>query len=283
MTVLEAIQLSADFLDKKGIESPRLNAELLLSNILNCKRFDLYLMYDRPLKEDEVIKYREYLKRRSQYEPLQYIVGSVEFYGHTFKVNRDVLIPRQETEVLIETISNAFPRDTSLKILDIGTGTGNIPICLVKLFTSSNFMSIDISPSAIQLAKENAELNKVLGKIEFVNTDVANLNLPDAEKFDVIVSNPPYVAIDEYETLQPEIKVFEPMNSVTDYSDGYRFYKLICERAKDLLKQNGYLFFELGQDQFDKVSKIMEANNFKDIKINKDYLNIERVIYGVLA
>lgn len=283
MTVLESIRLSTDFLEKKGIESPRLNAELLLSSILNCKRFDLYLMYDRPLKENEVEKYREFLKRRSQFEPLQYIIGSVEFYGHIFKVNRDVLIPRQETEVLIETISSTFPKENNLNILDIGTGTGNIPICLAKHFTNANFVSIDVSVSAIGIAKENTSLNNVSDRIEFINTDIANLELHGTSKFDIIVSNPPYVALNEYQTLQPEIRVFEPMNSITDYSDGYSFYRLICEKVKYLLNPNGYLFFELGQGQFEKVTQIMESFNLRDIKIKKDYLNIERVIYGVLS
>lgn len=283
MTVLEAIQLTTDFFAKKGIESPRLNAELLLCDILLCKRLDLYMKFDQPLKEHEVIKYREYLKRRGQFEPLQYILGNTEFYGYNFKVNQNALIPRQETEILVETIINTFPKDNHLKFLDIGTGTGNIPITLAKEFINAGFCTIDINQGAIELAKENALINNVDDRIEFMNTDILNLDSSGFTKFDVIVSNPPYVSVDEYKSLQPEITVYEPGNAVTDYSDGLRFYKEICTRAKDLLCIGGYIFFEMGKGQFGKVSEIMTSNNFKDIVIKKDYLNIERVIYGVLS
>lgn len=133
LTVLESINLSTEYLKNKGIESPRNNAELLLAKILNCKRLELYLSFDRPLVENEVTQYREYIKRRSSFEPLQYIIGSVEFYGLEFKVNRSVLIPRQETEILVETIINKFQNQIGLKILDVGTGSGIIAICL-KVF-----------------------------------------------------------------------------------------------------------------------------------------------------
>ena len=132
LTVLEAINLSTEYLTKKDIESPKLNAELLLAHILNCKRLDLYLSYDRPLDENETNKYRDFIKRRGKCEPLQYIIGSVEFYGLEFKVNPSVLIPRQETEILIETILETVSKENDLRILDIGTGSGIIAICLAK-------------------------------------------------------------------------------------------------------------------------------------------------------
>lgn len=280
MTVLEAIRLTTEFFEKKGIESPRPNAEILLAHILKCKRLDLYLAFDKPLQEEEVLKYREYLKRRSQNEPLQYILGEVEFYGMPFKVNPSVLIPRQETEILIEVMINALDKNKPMSFLDIGTGTGNIPITLAPHFPASSFISIDVSESALKLAKENAELNRLEGKIEFVKGDILDKTFSPGKIFEVIVSNPPYVSLEEYKTLQPEITKYEPMEAVTDNSDGYTFYKTISSRAMEMLSTGGKLFFEVGQGQSDAVAMHMKNCGFTSITVKKDYLNIERVVYG---
>jgi release factor glutamine methyltransferase len=280
MTVLEGIQLTTEYLEKKGIDSPRTNAELMLSHILKCKRLDLYLSFDKPLKDEEIKLYREYLKRRSAFEPLQYILGSVEFYGLEFKVNPSVLIPRPETEVLIEIINNFFPNENSLSFLDVGTGSGNIAVCLAKYFPNADINTIEVNQDAFQLAKENADLNNVVERINFINADIIDF-LP-GKKFDVIVSNPPYVSSEEYPNLQKEIVEYEPAEAVSDFGDGFTFYNLICEKAKLFLNKPGYLFFELGKDQRLTVQEIMEKNNFQNISVKKDFLNIDRVIYGEL-
>ncbi|HEX2867586.1 MAG TPA: peptide chain release factor N(5)-glutamine methyltransferase [Ignavibacteriales bacterium] len=280
MTVLEAIRLTTEFFEKKGIESPRTNAEILLAHILKCKRLDLYLAFDKPLKEDEVLQYREYLKRRAANEPLQYIIGEVEFYGMPFKVNPSVLIPRQETEILIDVIINTLDKTKPYSILDIGTGTGNIPVVLAKHFPESHLFTIDVSDEAISLAKENAELNHLEEKVTFIKGDILDKNLSLGQTFDVIVSNPPYVSLDQYKDLQPEITRFEPKNAVTDNADGYTFYRTISIRAMELLNGGGRLFFEAGQGQSVTVSELMKAAGFKNVTVKKDYLNIERVIYG---
>jgi release factor glutamine methyltransferase len=278
MTVLEGIQLTTQYLEKKGIDSPRVNAELMLSHILKCKRLDLYLSFDKPLKDEEIKLYREYLRRRAAFEPLQYILGSVEFFGMEFKVDPSVLIPRPETEVLIETIINYFPNKNSRSFLDVGTGSGNIAVCLAKYFPDALITSIDVNKKAIQQAVENAELNKVLERINFIEGDFKEF-IP-GNKFDVIVSNPPYVSLEEYPSLQQEIVKYEPADAVSDFGDGYTFYNLICEKANIFLNRPGYLFFETGKDQQSKVREIMEKNNFQNLIVKKDYLNIERVIYG---
>lgn len=280
MTILEGIQLTTEYLEKKGIDSARMNAELMLAHILKCKRLDLYLQFDKPLKDEEVSLYREFLKRRSQFEPLQYILGTVEFYGLEFKVNRSVLIPRPETEILIETILNNTSKEVSLTILDIGTGSGNIPISLARNLPLAKITSIDISGSAVELANENAVLNGVNENITFVNTGIDEY-APD-EKFDIIVSNPPYVSKDEYQNLQPEILNYEPIEAVTDNNDGFYFYNLISEKAKSFLRRPGSLYFELGAELFPEVKNIMERKGFEKITFKKDYLNIDRVIYGEL-
>lgn len=278
LTVLEAVQLSTGYLEEKGIESPRLNAELLLANILNCKRLDLYLMFERPLSEEEVQTYREYIARRGKFEPLQYILGEVEFYGIKLKVSKDVLVPRQETELLVEETIKLSSDNNVKSIIDIGSGSGNIAISLAKSLNGVKVTSIDMSSSAIKVAEANAEFNVVNDKIEFIVSGIEEYQTN--QQFDLIVSNPPYVSERDYSSLQKEILEYEPLESVTDKSDGYKFYKLISERSQDLLKSGGFLLFEMAAGQSEKIKSILERNNFSDIKIVKDYQNIDRVIIG---
>lgn len=279
LTVLEAVKLSADYLQKKGIESPRLNAELLLAHLLNCKRLDLYLLFDRPLKENEIILYRELLKKRGSFVPLQYIIGNVEFYGLEFSVDSSVLIPRPETELLVDTIIEEN-KNTNLKILDIGTGSGIIAIALAKSLEQPELFAIDISEAALANAKKNAIKNDVTDRIKFLQLDVRSDLTLIKESFDIIVSNPPYISKDEFPKLQTELRVFEPAIALTDYADGLSFFKIISEKAIRLLKNNGKLYFEIGKDQSDSVKKILQENGFANIQIKKDYQEIDRVISG---
>ena len=281
LTVLEAINLSTEFLGKRNIESPRINAELLLAHTLSCKRLDLYLSYDRPLNEDEVNIYREFIRRRSKYEPLQYIIGKVEFFGLEFIVNPSVLIPRQETEILVETIINSFKKEDNLKILDIGVGSGNISVSVAKHLHNSKITATDISEQALATAKNNAEMNSVSEKINFINHNILKDDLN--EEFDIIVSNPPYISEKEFPELKDELKVYEPKSALTDFSDGLNYFKVISSKAKGLLKNNGKIFFEVGQGRSEDVEKILRENNFKEILIVKDYLKIDRVISGEKA
>ncbi|NJD23013.1 MAG: peptide chain release factor N(5)-glutamine methyltransferase [Melioribacter sp.] len=280
LTVLESLQLSTDFLEKKGIESPRLNAELLLSEILKCKRLDLYLKFDQPLKENEVGIYREWIARRGKFEPLQYIIGNVEFYGLPFKVTPDVLIPRPETEILVEEVIKRCKDINASKILDIGTGSGNISISLAKNLSDAEITSIDISDKALSIAQENALINGVEEKIHFITADVKTYM--SNNQFDIIVSNPPYVSKEEYANLQNEILNYEPMTAVTDSNDGLDFYRTIAGRAKILLKKNGKIFLEVGKDQSKYVADILEKNDFINIYFVKDYQQIDRVVVGEL-
>jgi len=279
LTVLESINLSAEYLNKKGIDSPKLNAELLLACILNCKRLDLYLSFDRPLKEDEIQNYRELLKRRASNEPLQYILGSVEFYGLEFKVNSSVLIPRQETEVLVESVINSADKEKEYNILDIGTGSGIIAVTIAKHLPGSRITALDISEDALAVAKTNAELNRVDGRVDFIKLDITNDNVFN-DKYDIVVSNPPYISSSEYEELEPELRVYEPKFALTDYKDGLSFYRSIIGSAEKMLNSGKRIYFELGAGQSASVKEIMEQNRFSKIEIIKDYLGIDRVITG---
>lgn len=280
ITVLESIKLSTQYLHEKGIDSPRVNAELLLADILKCKRLDLYLLFDRPLTELELNQYREYLKRRGNFEPLQYILGKVEFFGLEIIVNDSVLIPRPETELLVEKIINDYKSNLNLTILDIGCGSGNISIALAVNLKSARIFTTDVKISSLEVAKENARLHRVEKKINFINHNILEQGLDEFEKFDIVVSNPPYVSKENYSTLQKEVKDFEPITAVTDGNDGLTFFKAICEKTVNKFKPNGKLYFEIAEGQMDDVQKIMKHYNFVNISTVKDYQNIHRIVYG---
>lgn len=281
-TVLELLNLTTNFFEQKGIDSARLNAELLLAEILKCKRLDLYLTFDKPVKDDEVNHYREFVKRRGNREPLQYILGHVEFYGLTFSVDKNVLIPRQETEILIETILNQTDKEANLTILDIGTGSGIIAVLLAHYLPKAKIIAVDKSPGALVVAKKNAETHGVEQRITFLEDDVLNSNLQLNEKLDIIVSNPPYVSQKEYASLQKEIVAHEPDYAVTDFSDGLTFYRKIIESSTDYLNENGKIFFEVGEGQSEQVKSLFENHKFSSVQIWKDYSNINRVVKGEL-
>ncbi|MCH8169928.1 MAG: peptide chain release factor N(5)-glutamine methyltransferase [Bacteroidetes bacterium] len=283
LTVLDALKKTTEYLEKKGIESARVNAEIMLAYILKCKRLQLYLSFDRPLNENEKNLYREFLQRRVNHEPVQYITGIVGFYGLEFQVNKSVLIPRPETEILVETIIENTNENEETNILDIGTGSGNIAITLAKHLPNSKITAIDKSKDALKIAVKNSELNNVKERINFIENDILNnQNLFD-NVFDLVVSNPPYISKKEYNNLEPELNKHEPSIALTDFSDGVIFYKNISKQAKNLLNTNGKLFFEIGAGQSKKIKEIMEQNNFYNIQIIKDYQNHDRVIWGALT
>ena len=280
ITILESINLSTQYLAQKGIASPRTNAELLLANILGCKRLNLYLSFDKPLGKVETEKYREFIRRRGNFEPLQYITGLVNFYGFELNVNPSVLIPRSETELLVENILNASLKEKELTILDIGCGSGNITIALAVNLTLSKFICTDNSDDALKVARENAEKYFVSDRIKFEKHDILKEDLNNFPDFDIILSNPPYVSKENFSSLQKEIRDYEPRSAVTDDSDGYTFFRIISGKSFRKLKRGGKLFFEVAEGQSESVMEIMKENNFKNIIVTKDYQNIDRIIIG---
>ena len=234
----------------------------MLAEVLNCKRLELYLSFDKPLKEDELNRYREFIRKRGLRIPLQYIIGYVEFFGLKLTVNANVLIPRPETELLVEKIVNDYSNSESIRILDIGSGSGNISIAISKNIKNSNVLGIDISEKALEVAKQNAENNLVQDNIEFMKFDIKADDITKLGKFDIIVSNPPYVSSSDYQNLEPELKDYEPIEALTDNSDGISFYKKIISSSKVLLNNNGKIYFEIGKDQHKEIFNLMTGNRF---------------------
>ena len=277
-TVLELVNWGTDYFRKKGIDSPRLNIELLLCNLLNFDRIDLYLQYDKPLTKSELEKLRSMVLRRSEREPLQYITGLSEFCGRNFIINRNVLIPRPETEILVNEVFNKMQNsEAELIILDIGTGCGNIALSLALKFINAKIIAVDLSSDALTNAKANADIFR-LNNVEFIKCDILK-NLPDYGPFDVIVSNPPYISFAEYKELQPEVLNYEPASALTDKHDGMTFYRRFSQIFGKILKPRGLFFLEIGFEQSDRVQSLFSDNGFV-IYIIPDFDNIPRVVVG---
>jgi len=234
ITILEAIKLSTEYLDKKGVESPRVNAEILLTEVLKSKRLDLYLSFDKPLGESELIVYREMIRKRGMRIPLQYILGYVEFYGIKLKVDESVLIPRPETELLVDNIISDVKNNGKLKILDIGVGSGNISLALLMNLPDVSVTGIDISTKALETARINSIAYSLENRIDLRQFNILSDYVDTLGKFDIVVSNPPYVSKSDYNTLEPELKNYEPFEALTDDSDGFTFYDAIINHSKTL-------------------------------------------------
>ena len=279
MTVLEAIQKSADFLGKKSVESPRLQTELLLAHLLKLPRMKLYLNFDRVLTPAETGALRELVKRRGQREPLQHITGSTSFCGYEIAVNRHALVPRPETELLAElgwqflSTLNSQPSTA----LDFGTGTGCIAIALAAKCQDAKIIALDISTDALALAKQNAAQNKVAERIEFVQGDGFGA-LPAGTQFDLIISNPPYIPSAEIATLQPEVRDFDPRGALDGGADGLDFYRMLAAQAKAFLKPDGKIMLEFGDGQADALKTIFENEKWIVESVKEDYSQRARIL-----
>ena len=276
-TILEVIKLGTEYLKEKSIESPRLNIELIVCSVLKIKRIELYTQYDRPFTEFEIDTIRQMMLRRSNHEPIQYITGETQFMDLILKVNPSVLIPRPETEQLVEKVLMDYPdRDKSYNILDIGTGSGCIALSLAKYFRNSEIIAADISSQAIETAKHNAQINNI-ENIKFFEFDILN-KIPKT-KFDIICSNPPYISDIEYNSLEPELQNYEPKISLTDHDDGLTFYKRFAKIFPTMLNTNSYFYLELGYGQYPAVTEIFSVTKCS-LDVSYDLSGIERVLRG---
>ena len=294
MTVLEAIQKSADFLGKKDVESPRLQVELLLAHLLKMPRMKLYLNFERVLSASETDALRELVKRRGQREPLQHIVGSTSFCGYEIAVNRHGLVPRQETELLAEsgwqflngradlTVGQDAQQRVPTSVLDFGTGTGCIAIALAAKCPNAKIVATDISADAITLAKENAAKNNAAERIDFFLGD-GFAALPGNSQFDLIVSNPPYVPSAEIETLEAEVRDFDPRSALDGGADGLDFYRTLAIEAKPFLNADGKIMLEFGDGQAKAVRRIFEDEQWTVEAVKDDYSRRARILIANLG
>ena len=275
---INLLSKSIQYLKKYNVENARLDAEYIFAYVLGIKRISLMLNFDEEISEENKNLIRQYIVRRGKYrEPLQYIVKEWEFYGYPIKVDGRVLIPRQDTEILVEQCIYLMKEKENPKILDIGTGSGAISIALAKELPESEVLGLDVSDDALKMAVINRELNNV-SNLKFLKSDV--FQHVREKNYDLIVSNPPYIPVEEYNELMPEVKEYEPRMALTDGGDGYYFYKKISEESVNYLKNGGYLAFEVGYNQGETVSQLMEKNGFQIIGRVADYGGIERVIIG---
>jgi release factor glutamine methyltransferase len=278
VTVLEAIQKSTDFLAKKGVDSPRLQSELLLAHVLRTKRLKLYLDFARSLADSETTALRELVQRRGTHEPLQHILGTVCFCGLEMKVNRSVLVPRPETELLTEhgwKYLNSLNRGSTF--LDFGTGSGCIAIAICHHAKRSRSWALDRSEEALAIAAENASKCHVDDRVTFVEGDSLSA-LDRALRFDLIVSNPPYIPTQEIDTLQEDVRNFDPRAALDGGADGLDFYRLLGREADSYLAEGGKMMLEFGDGQETHLQSIFAAEGWLVENVECDYTQRPRIL-----
>ena len=278
MVIRELLQNSIAKLRESGNDNPVFEAHALFRHVLSLSATDLVLMHDKKISKQHEKKILDFLDRRLSGEPIQYILGTQEFMSLEFKVTPSVLIPRADTETLVEFVIDK-KRNDGFSLLDIGTGTGCIPLSIAAFCPKAYVRGIDISTDAKKLAEENCKKLTLTSRAKFELCDILN-ELPSG-KYDIITSNPPYIKTEVINGLQTEVKDFEPHLALDGGEDGLIFYRRICKIAPKLLTKDGMLVFEIGYDQANEVSALMEEN-FKDIAIIKDLCENDRVVVGTL-
>ncbi|MGE4345500.1 MAG: peptide chain release factor N(5)-glutamine methyltransferase [Geoalkalibacter sp.] len=274
-TVLRVLRWTAGYFRERGLDSPRLDAELLLADTLGVDRVGLYLRYDQPLTDEELAAYRRRVARRAKNEPVAYILGKAEFWSLSLKVAPAVLIPRPDTEVLVE---EALVRGGErARVLDVGTGSGAIVLALASERPDWSFAALDLSQEALQIAQENARRHEMDGRISFVHGDLAHL--PEGP-FDLIVANPPYIPRGELAGLMADVRDYEPVQALDGGEDGLDAYRALAAQAISRLAPGGCLLVEIGAGQQDDVRHLFETAGLLDVATRTDYAGIERVVGG---
>ena len=278
MNALELLNSGSDKLQRQKIRSSRLDSEILLSKVLNKKREEVLVKLERVMKRGEIFAFNDLIQRRMRKEPIAYIMKEKEFWGKKFEVDKNTLIPRPETELLIEKLIKIY-KYKKISILDIGTGSGCILVSLLIELPNSIGVGIDISRKAIEIARKNALLYGVDKRIKFLTKSIIKLYNC---KFDLLVSNPPYIDKKKIRNLDDGIKKFEPLVALNGGNDGLDVIKKVIYKAKEILKINGRLALEIGNDQSKKVSKELKLNNFIIEQNIKDYKENTRCLISTL-
>ena len=271
-TTIDLIKWGEDYFVSKGISNAKLEVEWFLCHILDSQRIDLYVQFEQPLMKDELAQFKEMVRRRIEGEPFQHILGKADFYGRDFIVNKHVLIPRAETEIIIELLKK---RDTVESILEIGTGSGCIAITMSLENLTTSIIATDVSKEALNVAKENTQKFGVKN-IDFKVHDFLQTSINST--FDVVVSNPPYIGFDEMSSLQKEVQDYDPKIALTDNDDGLSFYRRFAELGTSLLNENGYMLLEFGgAHQVVAISEIFESHQF-NVKFHNDLQGDPRIV-----
>ncbi len=281
--MLEVLQSTTAFFAKHHIESPRLNAEHLVAHVLGKKRIELYLEFDRPLAEEELAPMRDLVRRRSAGEPLQHLLGTVDFCGRVFVCDRRALIPRPETEQLVERVLEETGKrkpetgkEDGFRILDVGTGSGVIALTLAAELADAKIYAVDISSEALALARENSTRLGLSHRLEFLESDL----LASVEKsFSLIVANLPYIADDVVPTLSAEVRR-DPANALNGGSSGYEVIARLIEQAPAHLEPGGLLALEIGADQGETLTEVLRAANFQQIRCIQDLQGVNRFLFA---
>lgn len=271
--LLKLLQRSENFLKNKGISTPRLDAELLFADVLDCNRLDLYLMHDKVLNHHDMDRLRDVIIRRGKREPLQHIIGHVSFYNVDLIVTPDVLIPRNETEELVEIVLKKVDNPKGKRILDVGTGSGAIGIAIAKALPDIDVVAIDIHENALKIAKKNAERNNIKN-IKFLQSDwFSNVS----GTFDIIVSNPPYLTQEEVDSAAPEVKYFDPITALVAADDGLGDIFKIIEQSKNHITDSGFLAIETGISQHERI-ELFSKSFFSEFQSLKDLYGRDRFV-----
>jgi release factor glutamine methyltransferase len=276
LPLLEVLRGTERYLADRGVENPRLNAEHLLAHALGLKRMELYLQFDRPLTETERAPLRDLVKRRGTREPLQHVLGTAEFHGRTFACDKRALVPRPETEQLVELAVELAKAQTAPTLLDIGTGSGVIALTLALEIPSATIHATDLSPDALALTAENAARHALTDRVTFHQADLLP---PGDTKFDLIIAILPYIPADEIAALSPEVR-HDPHTALDGGPDGLDLNRRLIETAPDRLAPGGALLLEIGLGQADAVNTLLSARKFRDISVRPDYQNIPRFAVG---
>lgn len=281
-TILKLLRWTTSYFESQKIEGSRASAEILLSNALNLNRIDLYLRHDQPLSLQELARFKLLIKRRAKREPVAYIVGQKEFWSMDLTVTTDVLIPRPETECLVEQALMRMPGKSSgeaWKILEMGTGSGAIVLALASQMRQNRYFASDLSPTALKVAKSNAESHHLSDRICFFSGNWFDPLKKSVHQFDMIISNPPYVQTPVIEKLAPEISSYEPRIALDGGKDGLNSLRFIIDQAPDFLKPGGFLILEIGYDQRMQIETIASnKGGYKPARVIKDYGGCDRVV-----
>ena len=277
MKIFETIKLGSNLLRKSEISSHILDSEILLSNVLSKTREKILVNLDQKINQKNILKFKKYIERRSKNEPIAYILEEKEFWSKKFIVNKDTLIPRPETELLVEKLVKLF-MGKNISILDIGTGSGCIILSLLINLKKSVGLGVDVSKKAILIANKNAKRHDLFNRVKFLNKSFESIF---SKKFDLIVSNPPYIERKNIKNLSEDIKRFEPIIALDGGNDGLDLIKKVIYKSRRILKINGMLALEIGNEQIKKVSKILIDNNFRIIHVIKDYKNNVRCVLAL--